>query len=575
MNTPSPDYPSHNSSAPEKAASANLKRDILREQIRLAIEQIPFMQIVSYIVAVILTVVFWSFVPSINAILWILLITIIAGWRFYIFFSFKKEGDIAFDPAPWRRVFILSTLISGVFWGSSAFLLFPSGNTGLQSLLIITMCGLAAAATVSHSSVKEVPAAWTVPTLLQYSFRYFLEGGTFGYAVGILIVLYIIGLSFHSIKVSRTITSSITLHFKNLDLIEELKQVTKLKDQYISIVSHDLRSPIIGVRQLAELIPEDIKNGENKEALENLSMISTTLNSLVTLIDELLDIGRLKTGKITPVKKTIGLHSFAEEKIMLIRASADRKGISISNNIPEEMIIKADPALYGGVLNNLLSNAVKFTGSGGRIILYAPEERTNCVAVMDNGKGIPQKILPDIFKYEVKTTSIGTHGEKGSGLGLPFCVDIIRAHKGNISVKSQPGETVFFVELPAAGKHILIVDDQEAHRRMMKDLIEKRIEADITEAEDGAEALKEVGISMPDLIITDLQMPNMDGFDLIKSLRNDGRFSKIPVIVATSSLLKPGHESYNELKTAGINDIVIKPVVEENFMPPVRRLLMQ
>ncbi|MBI3813654.1 MAG: response regulator [Nitrospinae bacterium] len=572
MKTSSVSY--QNGAAAENGVSANLRQDILREQILLAVGQIPMMQVSSYIVAVVLTIVSWNFVPHINTILWMILVTIVAMWRFYIFFSFKKVTDSIFDPYPWKKGFMLSTLISGIFWGASAFLLFPPNSIGLQSLLVLVMCSLAATTTVSHSSIKEVPMLWTFPAILQYSYRCFVEGGTFGHTISILSAFYVIVVFVYSIRVNRTITSSITLHFKNLDLIEELKQVTKLKDQYISIVSHDLRSPMIGVYQLMEHTLENIRKGENDDAPENLSMISTTLKSLVRLIDELLDISKLKTGKITAVKKTIHLKVIAEEKIMLIRPAADRKGISISNKIPEDMMIRADPVLYGGVLNNLLSNAMKFTHPGGQITLYAPEDRQSCIAVADNGKGISPQILPDIFKYEVKTTSIGTNGEKGSGLGLPFCMDIIKAHRGNVTVKSRFGEgTTFFVELPLFTKHILIVDDQEAHRRMMKDVIEKRIEADITEAEDGIEAMKEVAISLPDLIITDLQMPNMDGMKLIKSLREDDRFSKIPIIVATSSLPKPGHDNYNELKTAGVSDIVIKPVVEENFIPPIKRLL--
>jgi len=563
-----------NGAAAENGVSANLQKNVLREQILLAVGQIPMMQVSSYIVAVILTVVSWNFVPHINAILWMILVTGVAVWRFYIFFKFKKVTDSIFDPYPWKKGFMLSTLISGIFWGASAFLLFPPNSIGLQSLLILVMCSLAATTTVSHSSIKEVPMLWTFPAILQYSYRCFLEGGTFGYAVSILSAFYVVVVGVYSIRVNKTITSSITLHFKNIALIEELKQVTKLKDQYISIVSHDLRSPMIGVYQLMEHTLENMRKGESNDAPENLSIISATLKSLVTLINELLDIGKLKTGKITPVKKTLRLRAVADDKIKIIRPAADRKGISILNNISEDMMIRADPALYGGVLNNLLSNAVKFTNTGGQITIYAPEDRQNCIAVADNGKGISPKILPDIFKYEVKTTSIGTHGEKGSGLGLPFCMDIIEAHRGNITVKSRDGEgTTFFIDTPLLAKHILIADDQEAHRRMMKDIITKRIEADITEAEDGAEAIKEVEISPPDLIITDLDMPNMDGMNLIKSLKENSLFSKIPIIVATSSLPKPGQESYNELKAIGVSDIVIKPVVEENFLPPIKRLL--
>jgi signal transduction histidine kinase len=130
------------------------------------------------------------------------------------------------------------------------------------------------------------------------------------------------------------------------------------------------------------------------------------------------------------------------------RVVAEEKKIKLVNGIPKGTMLTADPILFLVVLTNLISNALKFCSEGDEIAVEIPENMVNTIAVRDSGPGISEKIVPDLFKHEIKTTTVGTMGELGTGLGLPYFHDIVSAHGGRIWVESKVGEgSTFYVEL--------------------------------------------------------------------------------------------------------------------------------
>jgi len=171
---------------------------------------------------------------------------------------------------------------------------------------------------------------------------------------------------------------------------------------------------------------------------------------MVTMVDQLLDISRLKTGKIVPRKERFSARNFLDDCTESVSYLAEKKGIIITNDVSREMFVEADRALLAEVVNNLLSNAVKFCSAGQRIVLLSPEDKPGALAVRDNGMGMDDYTRNNIFKHEVKTTTVGTAGEKGTGLGLPYCHDIMKAHGGSLTVESEKGKgTTFYITLPA------------------------------------------------------------------------------------------------------------------------------
>jgi len=228
----------------------------------------------------------------------------------------------------------------------------------------------------------------------------------------------------------------------------QAEAATELKDQFVSLVSHDLRSPLGSIQGLLRLLKRRLnQNGDGGE--EIINRVINTTDMMVTLVDQLLDISRLKTGKITPEKERFSARNFVEDLMENVNYLAEKKGILLKNTLPEEMFINADRTLFGEVIGNLISNSVKFCSSGCEVEISNPESKPGRIAVRDNGVGMDHFILDNIFKHEVRTTTEGTAGEKGTGLGLPYCLDIMKAHGGGLSVESEKGKgTTFYITLP-------------------------------------------------------------------------------------------------------------------------------
>ena len=228
------------------------------------------------------------------------------------------------------------------------------------------------------------------------------------------------------------------------------EEATKMKDRFVSLVSHDMKSPLQAIKFLIELIKMETKAPEQVKTVEHVNMINQIVGQMAGMIDELLNLSRLQSGSINLKREFMDCHHVVSEVMSRVSALADKKSIELKNEAPKNTVIYADQHLFYAVIHNLLSNAIKFSKSGGVISVFVPQDGLGSIAVRDSGVGIDAKILPDLFNMEVKTTTTGTAGEKGSGLGLPLCNEIIRAHGGSIHVETEKDKgSTFYVKLPA------------------------------------------------------------------------------------------------------------------------------
>lgn len=230
---------------------------------------------------------------------------------------------------------------------------------------------------------------------------------------------------------------------------EEAEAATILKDKFVSLVAHDLKSPLASLMGLLKLIDRDEVNPAHSK---HKNMLHKSVNSgerMIKMIDELLDLDRLKKSKISLKPILLDCHAIVGDIMESLAEAANKKGVELVNDFPESAKLRADEELLSVVLGNLLSNAVKFCDKGGKVRVFKPSGRKSAIAVKDNGLGINEKILPNIFRFDVKTSTIGTAGETGTGLGLPLCREIVEAHGGRLFVESAVGEgSVFYIELP-------------------------------------------------------------------------------------------------------------------------------
>ncbi|MBI5439506.1 MAG: response regulator [Nitrosomonadales bacterium] len=346
-----------------------------------------------------------------------------------------------------------------------------------------------------------------------------------------------------------------------------------LKDQFVALVSHDLRSPLLSIKGMLDMAKAGGQDGlRETDKNRTLDRIAKSVEGLISLIECLLDHNRLQTGSIKPEMRFSNARSLVEGRIGRISHLAAVKNITIQNTLPDSMHLYADPDLYGEVIHNLLSNAIKFTRRGGEIAILPAGEST--VIVRDNGVGIDEKMLPDLFNIGVKTTTYGTDDERGSGLGLPYSFGIMKAHGGSLTaVPIKGGGTEFHVTLPRHDTIVLIVDDQDIQRAIMKDMLAKLGSIQVVEARNGAEALEMLQHIMPAVIVTDIQMPVMDGFELVRQIRDLPQYEMVPIMAVTAFAGADPAELREKLLMLGADDFVAKPLTEEEFLPVVARYL--
>ncbi len=355
---------------------------------------------------------------------------------------------------------------------------------------------------------------------------------------------------------------------------QQLKESNDTKDRFISIISHDLRTPFTSIIGFTDLLLTEKDMPEDKR-IQYIEFVQESAKSMLGLVNSLLDWTRLQTNRIKYEPDRINAMYLINTSIQILSGASLQKGINLVSEIDKDLYIHADENLLLQVFNNLISNAIKFTKAKGTITVKAManiDKKHIEFRVVDNGIGIKKENLDKLFKVDTKYTTPGTEGEKGSGLGLSLVHDIIKKHGGDIWVESVPGKgSQFIFSIPVASLNLLLVDDIKTDRLLYSKLINSLIpNYTILEAADGKQALDVIKQSLPALVITDHNMPVMSGYDLVKQLQIIPLKYKPPIIVLSSDINKSIEAEYREL---GVEFIFQKPVNLGTFKNAIERSL--
>ncbi|MDR3611264.1 MAG: PAS domain S-box protein, partial [Ignavibacteriaceae bacterium] len=355
---------------------------------------------------------------------------------------------------------------------------------------------------------------------------------------------------------------------------ENLIKLNETKDKFISIISHDLRTPFSSILGFTDLLIADEELTE-EEKKQYIRFIQESSKSMLALVNSLLDWTRLQTGRIKfePEKITAGL--IIKDSINSLSGNAFQKNIQIKSEIESNVTVYVDQSLIMQVFNNLISNAIKFTRPGGEIVISGyPSNKARFYefSVSDNGVGIKKEIINELFRVDTKYSSEGTSGEKGTGLGLSLVKEIIEKHGGNIWVESEYGKgTSFKFLLPIASANILLVDDSKTDRLLYSKLL-KNITPDynIELASNGKEALEKILTAPPALVISDHLMPEMNGYELTREIKKMDMKGKPQVIILSGDIDRSAIADYTNL---GVEYVFHKPVNISNFKAAVEKSL--
>ena len=354
------------------------------------------------------------------------------------------------------------------------------------------------------------------------------------------------------------------------DAKERAEESARLRDKFVSMVAHDLRGPLGSMVGLAEVLFDDPEVELEPEQRKMLGHIVTTGAGLLRVVEELLDIGRLQLGTVSPRPRFLDAHYLVKQIVQRLEPQALAKGIEVDNQVAAGCRLYADPVLIGQVLQNLIGNAIKFSHPGARVRVYRPPTGPAALAVQDKGVGIPDDVLPRLFRVEEKISTLGTGGEKGTGLGLPYCAGIMEAHGGRLWLESREGAgSTFYAELPEVVPRVLVVDDQASARQaLLATLAELKL--DISEAAGGAEALDILERRPPHLVLLDIVMADMDGFAFLEAVADNPVVAGLPIIVVTGD---GKMETRERAFALGAADFTVKPVVAQDLIPRVRHFV--
>ncbi|MGB3755306.1 MAG: PAS domain S-box protein [Rivularia sp. (in: cyanobacteria)] len=358
---------------------------------------------------------------------------------------------------------------------------------------------------------------------------------------------------------------------------EAAEQANRIKDEFLAVLSHELRTPLNPILGWSKLLQKgNIDANKTKVALET---IERNAKLQTQLIDDLLDISRILRGKLSLNQAPVNLATVIQGALETVRLAAEAKSIKIHTlKVSSVGIVNGDAGRLQQVVWNLLSNAVKFTPEGGHIWIELTQiENHALIQVKDTGKGIKREFLPYLFEHFRQEDSATTRKFGGLGLGLAIVRQLVELHGGTVKADSA-GEgqgSKFTVEIPNIlvakntelprinqlqsnlnGINILVVDDETDSLELIAFLLEQE-GAKVTTAASASEALESITKSTPDLIISDIGMPDMDGYELMKIIRASKKNFAIPAIAVTAYA---GEVNQQQAISAGFQQHISKPI---------------
>lgn len=340
------------------------------------------------------------------------------------------------------------------------------------------------------------------------------------------------------------------------ELRQTAEEANRLKDEFLAIMSHELRNPLNVILGYAELLlrADEIKRSATLGRMADA--IKRNAVSQSKLIRDLLDLSRLRSGKLDLNRETVSPVSAIENAIETVRTDAESKQITIDVIPPDDLLfVRADPVRLEQIIWNLLNNSVKFTPRGGHITVRLEEEQGNQIVltVSDNGQGIDPSFLPHIFQIFRQADAGTNRAQAGMGIGLAVVQQLVELHGGSVTAYS-PGinqGATFTIRLPRSddtdspsppiavlgqgtlkGLIVLVVDDSEDTTEMVQHLLEIS-GATVNIATSGIEGLKLARDKQFDAVLSDISMPGMDGFEFLRRLRELPGKQDVPAVALT------------------------------------------
>ena len=407
---------------------------------------------------------------------------------------------------------------------------------------------------------------------------------------------------------------------------QKLHEVDQLKSHFFANISHEFRTPLTLILGPSKQLIEKVKD---EKANQELSLIHKNAKKLLALVNQLLDISKLESGNMKLLTSPQNIVSLMKALVMSFASYAERKKINLKFNSTEgEITVYIDWDKFEKIITNIMSNAFKFTPEGGNVeVTVQTKNQYLNVNIIDTGVGIPKERVSKIFDRFYQVDGSHTREHEGTGIGLSLTKELVELHKGKIEVESEEGKgTSFTVSFPLGKEHLkpeeivdamqekvaedkpgqkqeyekekigyekeiessaefkidnkldnsdtlpllLIVEDNSDVRNYIKENLKQNYR--VLEAEDGEDGWNKSIEQIPELIVSDVMMPKMDGFKLCEKLKTDERTSHIPVILLTAKASKEDKLTGYE---TGADEYLMKPFEPDELRARIKNLIEQ
>jgi len=392
----------------------------------------------------------------------------------------------------------------------------------------------------------------------------------------------------------------------------ELARLNEQKNYFLGMAAHDLRNPMGAIYNTTELLIDEDLGPLNDEQKDMISAVKSASEFMLNLVNDFLDIAHIESGQLKLKQKPENIIHLIEKNVFFNNDFAKKKQIKLDLEYDKNItfpLIKLDSSKFQQVMNNLVTNAIKFTHVDGIVkVILKKQKDSILIAVKDNGQGIPEKEIENLFAPFQRTSVKSTAGEKSTGLGLSIVKKIIDEHNGEIWVESEVGKgSTFYISLPLSevpvskpakpetkkdndskskvpAEHyrpialktarILLVEDNITSRKVALKMLEKK-GFNVDTAVNGQEAIEKLKVKNYGLVLMDIHMPEMDGFEAIKIIRDPSSSvmnHQIPVVAMTATTLDID-KSKDKIFDAGMNDFLMKPMHRQKLFEKIEKYI--
>jgi len=374
------------------------------------------------------------------------------------------------------------------------------------------------------------------------------------------------------------------------------EDANRAKSDFLSNISHEIRNPLNSILGFVQLLEDEV---HDKQHQEYLSIVKDSSNVLLSLINDILDLSKIESQRIDLHPTAVDLLSVFKKLQLMFQVAFDQKGLDWEVCVPSDgPCLTLDPAILRQILTNLISNALKFTDTGkvSLVVEYnktedKPEVASLKVQVVDTGMGIAEADRERVFESFRQQRGQDLTKYPGSGLGLAISKNLAQAMSGNITYYPKgSGGSVFQLDLPdlpvtlsvpqsqpepikiaqrdLRDAHVLVVEDDELTRKLLDAFLSKE-PFEVYHSMNGADALQVIEAVQIDLILMDNYLPMITGLELAQKIKSDARFTKIPIIGISASVMESDLKAYE----AGFDSFIPKPFNQQELLSAVKPFL--